>query len=489
MSQQIDIHTSIGKSSLTENFFEMIDKKETYNAGKDKMEVHQKNRKKGDKRITPYTYDLFYAIIRSVAPTMEDIKKHQPELYDQCRANDAYFCFTTTKSLQTMMNDTKHHAALTPKNKTVYNQIQLLLSIGIITDKENYIQTGRRNPFPCEKKTSGRSSGRGKIQLWISPEVLCIKAKYQGSAASDDASFFEDIRKSLPQIRTSSLLYKDKELESITNTPLVVDNKALPVGKVKPLDIQGKGRESKRKNVVMQSIPPENLTKKQFSCFKLWDLMRYNLYQNRVFNEQTNTDSQVLLGALLEQAEQHVQSYRKTKIQSFEQNPAYLAAKNQNRMLKNFASTLPNIERASFEILSHAIVKQGKHATKKGYQVWYPVNYLASVAAKKALDYSMKDWDRIQASYFDKNKASKAYFEQIQWINSLESAMLEELRTAGAKRASELTNKNYWKWYKGLKGDPYLKTSKIEELNQLFIQKFKPLLHDEYLQRQCEKEA
>ena len=91
MSQQIDIHTSIGKSSLTENFFEMIDKKATYNAGKDKMEVHQKNRKKGDKRITPYTYDLFYAIIRSVAPTMEDIKKHQPELYDQCRANDAYF--------------------------------------------------------------------------------------------------------------------------------------------------------------------------------------------------------------------------------------------------------------------------------------------------------------------------------------------------------------------------------------------------------------
>jgi hypothetical protein len=485
MSQQTDIRASIGKSFDETSFFEMIDRKASHKAGKDMMEVYNQNRKKGDKRTTAYTYDLFYAIIRSVAPTMENMKKHQPELYDKCRAEGTYFCFTTTASLQTMLNNTKEHASLTPKSKTVYNQIKLMLDIGIITEKVNYIQTGSRNPFPCEKKTSGRASGRGKIQLWISPKVLCIKDKYYASAASDNAPFFEVIGKSLPQIRTSSLLYKDKELKSITNTASNVDKAVLPVGKIKPLDIQGKERKSKQKKPVMQSIPPENLTKKQFSCLKLWDLMRYNLYQNRTFNEQTNTDSQVLIGDLLEQAEKHVQNYRKAKIQSFEKNPAYLKTKNQNKMLRNFAATLPNIERAGFEIVSHAIMKQEKHSKKKGYQVWYPVNYLPSEAAKRAFQYSVNDWDRIQASYFDKNKSSKAYFEQIQWINEQESAMVEQLRTSGAKRTYELTNQNYWKWQQELKQNPYLKAAKKEALNQLFIQKFKPLLHNEYLQRQA----
>jgi len=485
MSQQIDIQPKVFKSSSEASFFEMIDKKATYHAGKDKMEAYQKTRKKGTKRVTPYTHDLFHAIIRAVAPTMEDMKKNQNELYKECRANGTYFCFTTIPSLQTMLNDTQQHASLTPKDKTVYNQIKLMLEIGIITKKENYIQTGHRNPLPSERKTSGRASGRGKFQLWISPEVLCIKDKYQASAASDNASFFGDIGKSLPQYRTSSLLYKDKELKSITNTPSNVDKAVLPVGKINQ-DIQGEGREIKRKKPVSQSIPPENLSKKQFSCLKLWDLLRYNLYQNRVFNEQTNTDSQILLGQLLEQAEKHVQNYRKAKIQSYEQNPAYLAAKNQHRMLRNFAASLPNVERSGFEILSHAIIKQQKHSSKYGYQVWYPTNYLTSYAAQKALELSTNDWDRIQAQYFDKNKSSKAYFEQIQWINAQHSETVQAMGSLGgsAKRAYELTNQNYWKWYQDLKQHPHLNEAKVEKLNQVFIQQFKPLFHDEYLKRQ-----
>ncbi|WP_052599915.1 hypothetical protein, partial [Aureispira sp. CCB-QB1] len=106
MSQQIDIQPTVFKGSLERSFFDMIDKKATYHAGKDKMETYQKERKKGDKRVTPYTHDLFHAIIRAVAPTMEDIKKHQRELYEECRATGQYFCFTTIPSLQTMLNDT-----------------------------------------------------------------------------------------------------------------------------------------------------------------------------------------------------------------------------------------------------------------------------------------------------------------------------------------------------------------------------------------------
>ena len=481
MSQQLNIQARVVKSSEKESFFiDMIDKKATYQAGKDMMEQYHKNRQKGDKRITAYTHDLFHAVIRSVIGTMADIKKYQRALYDECRAKGQYFCFTTTPSLQTMLNNTKNHASLTPKDKTVYNQIKLLEAIGIVTEKVNYVQTGKRNPFPCEKSPKGR----GKFQLWINPQVLCMKSKYQGSAASDDASFFEDIEKSLPQIGTSTLPYRDKELKSITNTPSSVDKAALPVGKLNTTNIQNKGRENKSKPVAFPTFPPQNWSKKQFSSFKLWELMRYNLYQNRVFNEQTNTECQLLLESLLDRAAQHVQAYRKTKIQSFEKNPAYLVAKNQPRMLKNFAARLPNVERSAVEIVAHAIIKQEKHAKKKGYALWYPVNYLSSTAAQKAFGYSVDDWDRIQANYFDKNRSSKAYFEQVQWINSHYSKMLELLQSDGVQRVYELTNQAYWKWYQGIKRDPNLNETKIKELTNLFIQKFKPLLNDEHLQRQ-----
>jgi hypothetical protein len=486
MSQQVDIQARVLKSSIKERFFiDMINKNSTYKAGKDMMEAYSKTRKKGEKRVTPYTHDLFYAIVRSVIGTMADMKKHQRELYDECRANGRYFCFTSTPSLQTMLNNTKDHPSLTPKDKTVYNQIKLLLSIGIITEKVNYVQTGRRNPFPCEKSTKGR----GKFQLWINPQVLCIKDEYQASAVSDNASFFGDIEKSLPQIGTGTLLYKGKELKSIINTALDVDkNKALPVGKTNQ-DIQNKGRENKRKPTGIPNIPPPNLSKKQFSCFKLWELMRYNLYQNRVFNEQTNTECQILLESLLNEAENHVQAYRKDKIKSFEQNPAYLVAKNQNRMLRNFAARLPNVERSAVEIVSHAIIKQEKHARKKGYQAWYPVNYLNSIAAKKAFQYSISDWNRIQAQYFDKNRSSKAYFEQVQWINNQYSKMVELMQSDGSKRVYELTNQNYWQWSQGLKADPNLNETKIKNLTDLFIQKFKPLLNDEHCKHQNEAES
>ncbi|BDS10945.1 hypothetical protein [Aureispira anguillae] len=506
MQTQTNIHPEVKNSSLSPSFYEMIDKKATQKAGKDMMAAYQAKRKKAGKRggVTPYTFDLFHAIIRSVAPTMENLKKHQDGLYEECRMHGEYCCFTTIPSLITLLNDTAKHRVLSPNKKTVYNQIKKLMDIGIITEKVNHVHTGLRNPYPDEQSPKGR----GKIQLWISPQVLCIKPCYEGSGASDTPSFFDVKGETLPQYEQSSLLYKDKELESIINSPLVVDKAALAVAKLKPSNIQdggqgsklmpvdspkiavlnaqksGEGQGSKSTPTDSPKITPRKASKKEHVCAKLWDLMRYNLYQNQVYNEQTNTDCKLMLGELLDLAAEHVTAYRQAKIQSFRENPAYLASRQQTKLLKNFAAGLPHEERSAIEIVSHAIIKQQKHADKYGYPLYYPVDYLSSTAAVKALNYSMDDWDRIQANYFDKNKTAKAYFQQVQWINKRYSNAIEQMEQEGAKVVYKDIAQHYNHWYQSLKDNPYLNEDKMKALGDLFIQKFKPLLNDEHLQRQ-----
>lgn len=492
MHAHTNIYTAVKKVATQPSFYKLLDKKATIQAGKDLMAHYQQQRKKAGKRggVTAYTYDLFHAIIRCVAPTMEDIKKHQEGLYEECRAHGEYFCFTTIPSLITLLNDTAKHKVLSPQKKTVYNQIQKLLDIGIITEKVNYVHTGKRNPYPNE----AAPKGRGKIQLWISPQVLCIKELELGQPASDMPSFFGDKEKTLPQYELRSLLYKDKVLKSINNSADDVDkleltiNKALANAKLNNNHIQGKEQGNNRKKHNSPRITPRNWTKKALTAQHLWDLMRYNLYNNKSFNEQTATDCQAMLEKLLDLAAEHVSTYRKAKIQAFRQNPAFLAARQPMRLLERFSATLPQEQRAAIEIVSHAIIKQKKHAEKYDYQLYYPVDYLSSPALLKAFNYSLDDWDRIQARYFDKNKTSKAYFEQLHWIQQRYSSAVQQMHEDSPASTYKQVVLQYNQWFKQLQQNPYLNPENIQQLTNLFVQKFKPLLYNEHLQHQASKE-
>lgn len=77
MNLQKAIQPSKENNSKGPSFYDAIDKQATYKAGKDMMQVFQTKWKQKHKNggITANTIDLFFAIIRSVAPTMEDIKK------------------------------------------------------------------------------------------------------------------------------------------------------------------------------------------------------------------------------------------------------------------------------------------------------------------------------------------------------------------------------------------------------------------------------
>lgn len=466
------------KSSHKISFYNAIDKAATAEAGKDMMEIFQTNWKRTRKNggVNANTFDLFFAIIRCIAPTMEDMKRNQPWLFDECVEHGEYFCFTSIPHLVKMMNNLHDHEMLSVCKKTIHNQIKRLMDVGIITDKKNYIATGSRNPFSYEQD----DAGRGRIQLWINPQVLKFNAEYVDSLDADDPSFFSVLEKGLPLVELRSLIINKEELKSIDNTSPIVDKAALPDGKIKTLSIQNKEQGNKSNKSSYPSFAPENLSKKQFELRKMWESVRFNLYDNYQFNEQTRIDSEKMLEELLLVAAGTVEAYRKAKIKVFTSSPGYLVAKNQVRRLKNFTSTLPTVERSSIEILSHAIVKQRKHAEKYNYlhELYYPVQYLSSVAALKALNYSIADWNGIQKKYFDKNKASKAYFQQVNWMNNKFSDTLEQIQSKGYQRAYSDLMAQYKKQVQELKACPYLVEQQLQQLNDQFIHKFKPLFNE-----------
>lgn len=476
--QTQSIQKEFDNNSNLPSFYKAIDKDATIKAAKDMMQAFQAKwrQKKKTGGVNANTFDLFFAVLRCIPPTMEDMKVNQPWLFDDCTEHGEYFCFTTINHLVKMMNNLHEHRGLSVCKKTIFNQIKRLMDIGIITDKVNYIATGNRNPFSHEQDPKGR----GRIQLWINSSILKLNASYMDSVEENNPSFFADLEKDLPLIEQSSLTINNKELKSIDNTSPTVDKAALPVGKLKTLSNQGKEQGNKSKTAKSPNFAPENLSKKDFQVRKIWDLFRFNLYDNYQFNEQTRIDSEEMIQQLLLMAGTHIEAYRKGRIKEFTANPAYLAAKNQAKSLKKFTSTLPSVERSSIEILSHAIVKQRKHAEKYNYlhELYYPVQYLSSPAALKALNYSIEDWSRIQENYFYKNKASRAYFEQVLWMNQKFSNTLEQLQSNGYQRTYSDLMTQYKKRVQELQQCPYLDEQQLKKLNNQFIHKFKPLFND-----------
>lgn len=459
------------KTAYQVSFYDLIDKEKTYESGKDLMEIFQKNWRSKTKTggINSTTFDLFFAIIRSIAPTMEDIKRKQQGLFEQCREHGEFFCFTTLQSLANIMNNLHNHKVLQVCRKTIHNHIQKLIEVGIITKKVNFQNSGKRNPYPAEEDPKGR----GKFQLWITPKVLKFNTYNEGAPTS----FFAPYMKDLPQYEQSSLQINGKELKSIDNTAQMVEKVASAIAEINSSNIESKEQGSKSAPPSFPNFSPENLTKKDFVLQQLWALAQYNLWGNYNFNFQTITDSKILISELLKFAEDYAVKYRKERIEAFKQNPAFFISKNQDKLLNRFTSTIPKPDQAAVEIVAHAILKQKKYSEKKGNleQLYYPVNYFTSASARRALDYSIADWRGIQEKYFFKNKNSHAYFEEVRWIMNRYSIVIEEIMKFGKATAYNNLKEKYNRWLIALRENIYLNEANINELTTQFTNKFKPI--------------
>lgn len=461
------------------NFYKVMDTAASFREGKKMIANFMKQCRLKKKRhgITGYTYDVMHAVLRSVAPTMEDIKKSQSNVFDGCMEHNEFFCFTTNKTLAGKLNNQQDDPDAQPTRKTIYNQIQKLIKIGIITEKVNYACVGKRNPYFHERD----EKGRGKIQLWINPQVMCINEFYAPQAQSDDSfdpSIFCNLEKTLPKYEPKGSLPILEELKSIDNTANCVDKVAFADAKSSTSAIDGKEQGNKSKVERVKNFPPQKMKGKAFYLDEMWKLLCSNLYPGETFNEQMATFSKECLSHLLEMARSHVQNYRAEQIRAFKETPVYQIAKNKTLKLTNFGKKLPDLDRAGIEILSHAIWKQANHCKNKNYKVYGPVDYLSSPSAFRALQYSIEDWSRIQANYFQKNKASAAYFKQILWINNTYSSTLLHIEEYGHQKAYQDSIVLYKKWNQQIHQDENLNADKIEKLNDSFIQKFKSLFNE-----------
>lgn len=492
------------------SFYKMMDKIASRRKGYEMMDDYEKSRKKGQKRVTPNTIDIFHAILRSVPATMVDMRANQEEVFVKAMETEEFFCFTTTQSLVTLANNTQEYKHIRMSKKTAYNHIELLMKIGVITKKENYEITGYRNPRPEEENTNGRKSGRGKIKLYLSPKVIHINLGTAAPSDSPHPSFFADKEETLQQYilsKESTLFYKNTDTKTITNTPLPVDNKALANAKTRPFNIENTERTSKPLLSQRKNISPANLTDfvqirsrdaralqrnkkgileaakkmeekvERNNAARLWDFMCQQLYPESIFNALTRTQCVDLLQERLKEAKETVHQYRKAQIDQYIQNPAYLAAQNKSLAINKFKEKLPHLDQSAFVMVANMIEKERKYSANRGRlrQLWYPPYYLTSKAGDASMNYSKKDWLSLTKKYHSKNKASSAYFKYKNWIMECYFKRVQESRKQGLVAAEKTTNQVYSRWSKELHSNYYLSQQQKDSLDQLFIQTMTPI--------------
>lgn len=455
------------------NFYDQYDMEGSIAAARALMDNHKAQQRYKQAGANHTTKALVYALFRSVCDTMNRLGKTQPHIRAQCEESNTFFAFTTAPLLAALMNDNKNgdypHSGVS--DRTVRRHLYLLEDLDIIVARKNHKVT-LGDPTPGDQL----SSGRGKIALFINPEVFHIVGKMPelpavGEAASDDKN--TPVCSSLPNKRTTcpqlnSLL--DKEPKSIINTPQNVD-KALPIGKSDYWSISGKERISKP----IPSFLPKNsaeILKKPANgspADALWRLSRALLYGGRSFNEEVNNSVQEMLKGALAKAQRHVQAYRTDQIGRWCTNPAHLMARDKFKSRKKFASKLPDIDRSALEIVAKAIEKQANYANRKGIKVWNPMPYFSSKAFHIALNYSLTDWSKIQARFFQKNRASAAWFGAQQDIVAIYSKAVHLLKCGSWAHARKLTLERGDRWQQALSENPWLSDSQKKELfNQLF---------------------
>lgn len=449
------------------SLFHQIDKFLTAKCAKEKMSEYKKLWLEKHKRggITSSTIDVFYAFLDCIAPTMEDLRKKQPGVFNDACSTGKLFAFVHLKTLATKVNSLQDEslASIRLAKKTVHNQLKRLMEAGIITDKKNYRSTGEHNPIPTEIDPNGR----GKIQLFLNPEILKLKAIPSPSLQPSEPT--------LPQYSKTTVLpiLKNKVQKLIIDNAPPVDKVVSAIADESFLEI--KSKEQGRK-IVPQTQNFEQKNKKDFCAWQLMELCRSELFQMRAMNKALEQQTLEIIQDLLSTIEQNVQKYKSQKIKTFCERETYKKSKLQVSMLKKYCQKLPGAERSAIEIMSFAIQKQAKHAKNNGYmhRIGCPPDFLLCPNFQKAIDYSMSDWKKIQDNYFVKNQRFASYCSELGMIGKIYTGVLDAASDSiGFAYSQAITA--YRNFKNRLTENQTLTESNKKALEDILIGKFKPI--------------
>ncbi len=449
------------------SLYNQIDKFSTAKVAKEKMSEFKTSwlEKHKSGGITSSTLDVFYAFLDCIAPTMEDVRKKQPQVFQESCSTGNFFAFVHLNTLATKVNSLQDEslASMRLKRKTIHNQIKRLMQAGIITDKKNYRSTGKHNPIPDELDPKGR----GKIQLYINKDILKFKAIPSPSLPLPEQS--------LPLYGKTIVLpiLKSKELKLIIDNAPTVDNAVSAIADDVSFDIRGK-EQGRKIAPTMQDFEAKN--KKDFLAWQQLNLCRSELFAMREMNATLEQKTIEIIKQRITLIEKEVQCYKSQKIKTFCEREKYKNSKYQVSMLNKYCEKLPNTERAAVEIFSHAVQKQAKNAKNNGYfhRIGCPPDFLLSENFTKAINYSMSDWIKIQDKYFIKNQRFSEYCNELGVIGRLYTTVLDVAHESIAFAYSQ-TAVAYQNFKARLSQNTALTDSNKKALENIFVGKFKPM--------------
>lgn len=460
-------------------FFKMINKKESIKSASKCLDALQMKwkKEKGHNRggVVSSTYDVLHALLACIAPTMDDVRKNQPELFVESVKEGKFFAFVYRTTLADKINQARNHSAARLSRETIGNQIKRLIESGIILEKRNYSvrkdENGKQvNPLPLHLNPSGR----GKIQLFINPEVLVFHSKYEDLKAY--------LRDSFKLYRVNSFYFNTKINKSTIDKPIDVNNqKDLPNGKGESSKIINKelGRKLSNKNKVS---PRQFDSKRDFSTAQLLELCRSSFFDDRTFTDAIEKGAIQVLDDRINQAIEAVEAYRAEKIKTYTARDKYKNSTRKDWMLAQYTKNLPTPYRAAIEIMSFAIQKQAKHALNKGYLSKIkrhgndPVQLISSSNFQYALNYSISDWSKINDNYFIRNQSYSTYCKIVGMIGKIYTYTVDlAYKSNSIAFAYTDSIESIRKLQKKINKNTSLKKSSKKALNSMIKTKFSPL--------------
>jgi len=482
------------------SIYDLLDRKQSMEKAYDLMEIYQRKWLRTHKRggMVSSVHDVLQAIVSLMPKTMEEIKQEQPNVFEVTICQQEFFCFTNNEYLATMVNKQANRPLLQISGRTVRSCIKKLLDAQILTQKVNYMCTGRDNPKPMHEDPHGR----GKFKLVLNKDILIwSQTEAQlglGAAISDNASPLSShhIEPSFPQMYS---ILDNKDTLKQYKTPTGIVDKALANAKRDLLATENTERGNKFKSDNNPNISPQNFAQKvfvptnsankeEFLARHLFEQARVGLWSGQNFNVALTEQAIDLLRSHLRLTKDFVQMFRKQKIEEFKEGAYYqsLASnpKHQWKILNQwFANKLPNIELSAVRIVGEAIQKQRENALKRGYldKLYKPQYYFVSPNWEKALDYSKNDFMKLYTKYSDKNRGMSYYQSIMEQINKAHTAVLQALKDGTTPQHAINTASESWKKLRVMiaKAPPSVTQEQKDKLINKFKDRLQPIFSNQ----------
>lgn len=496
MAQQAQLKTKFHQLSI----YDLLDRNATLEKAYDLMEIYQRKWLRTHKRggMVASVHDVLQAIISIMPRTMEDMKKEQPNVFGLAVYSQEFFCFTNNEYLASMVNRQAARPILQISGRTVRNCIKKLLEAKILTQKVNFVHTGKNYPEPMHEDPTGR----GYFKLVLNKNLLVwgeTTEEVVGEAAQSDnlgSPINTDTLPSFPQMYS---ILDNKDTLKQYKTPAGIVDKASAIAELNS-SANGYTEQGSKLNLPTVPnnlpinfapkvfIPTKTTDKEEFFAQQLFEQARVALWGGKNFNTIQEVQAIDFLRSHLRLTRDFVQHFRKQKIDQFKDSAYYKGlAKNPKHQWKIlnewFVSKLPKTELSAVRIVAEAIQKQRENGLKRGYldKLYAPQFYFISDNWNKALDYSKDDFMKLYTQFSAKNRSLSYYQTVMEHINKSHTATLKALKDGTTPQYAMNVTEKAWRKIRSLiaQAPPEVSQEQKDKLIRKFKDRLQPIFSNQ----------